>query len=140
MTIYPGLLAALVVALLLTVISVAIGRRGPWGASWAFFLVLFLALWMVAIYIPAAGPVYLGIAWLPIIIAGILLALLLAAAIPDVNHWRDESIRDTETSKVTGLDNKPDIRQTRIGRFFWILILLMVAAIIIGMTNPQPAL
>jgi hypothetical protein len=81
--------------------------------------------------------VYLGIAWVPIIIAGILLAVLLAAAIPDTN--RDQSLRDTQSSKVSQADEQ-DVRNTSVGRFFWILILLMITAIIIGMMNPQPAL
>jgi hypothetical protein len=102
-----------------------------------FFLILFLSLWIVSIYIRSVGPVYLGIAWVPIIIAGILLAVLLAAAIPDTN--RDQSLRDTQSSKVSQADEQ-DVRNTSVGRFFWILILLMITAIIIGMMNPQPAL
>lgn len=137
---YPGLFAALFIALLLTGIAVAAGRRGPWGAAWALFLVLFLALWMVALYTRAVGPVYFGIAWLPIIIAGILLIFLLVAAIPDANHWRDEAMRNSETGKVSEADQAPVVPRKGTGRLFWILILLMVAAIMIGMVNPQQAL
>jgi hypothetical protein len=63
--------------------------------------------------------------------------VLLAAAIPDTN--RDQSLRDTQSSKVSQADEQ-DVRNTSVGRFFWILILLMITAIIIGMMNPQPAL
>jgi amino acid transporter len=134
---YTGFISALVVSVVITVIAVVAGRKGPWGTAWTFFLILFLSLWIVSIYIRSVGPVYLGIAWVPIIIAGILLAVLLAAAIPDTN--RDQSLRDTQSSKVSQADEQ-DVRNTSVGRFFWILILLMITAIIIGMMNPQPAL
>lgn len=137
---YAGFFAALFMALFLTAIAVVTGRRGPWGAAWALFLVLFLALWMVAIYVRSVGPVHFGIAWLPMMIAGILLAFLLAAVVPGASHWRDESMRNTETGKVSEANDPPAIPRTGTGRLFWILILLMVAAIIIGMVNPQPAL
>lgn len=136
---FSGLIAALVVAIVMTVIVVALGRRGPWGSAWTFFLVIFLALWIVSIYIRSVGPVYYGIAWMPIIIAGTLLALLLAAAIPDANHWRDRNIRERKESPADS-GEAALLPQTGAGRFFWILILLMIMAIIIGMTNPQPAL
>lgn len=137
---YSGLIASLIVAIVFTVIVVALGRRGPWGSAWTFFLVVFLSLWIVSIYMKALGPVYFGVAWLPLLIAGTLLALLLAAAIPDANHWRDRSLRErTQTeADITGATSI--LPRTGASRFFWILILLMIMAIIIGMTNPQPAL
>jgi hypothetical protein len=137
---YLNIVAALVVALVITAISVALGRRGPWGSVWTFFLVMFLSLWIVAIYIRASGPVYFGIAWTPIFVAGILFALLLAAALPDANHWRDEILRDSDTGKVVELNNEPNLSIKPLGKFFWVLIILMVVAIIVGMINPQAAL
>lgn len=132
---YSGLIAALLIALVLTFISVFfLRRKGPWGSAWTFFLVLFLALWAVSIYIAPAGPIYYGVAWAPLLIAGILLAVLLIASMPDANHWRDENIRTTEAQA------QPYDRPTAIGRFFWTLIILLAIAIMIGMINPQKAL
>jgi hypothetical protein len=132
---YQGLFGALAVAFILTCVIVAVGRRGPWGTAWTFFLVLFLALWIVSLYVRAVGPVYYGIAWLPIVIAGLLLTLLLIAVVPDANNRKNESVQGDLT-----IDQRSDINNSGVGRFFWVLIVLMVAAIVVGMMNPQPAL
>ena len=132
---YQGLLAALVVAVVMTGIIVALGRKGPWGTVWTFFLVLFLALWIVSLYVRAVGPVHFGIAWLPIVIGGLLLTVLLLAVVPDANFRRNERLQ-----KEVEVDQSNELQSTGVGRFFWVLIFLMVAAIMIGMMNPQPAL
>jgi hypothetical protein len=131
---YSGLVAALLISLLLTLISVFLFRRkGPWGSAWTFFLVVFLTLWVVSIYIAPIGPIYIGIAWAPLIIAGILLTILLIASMPTANDWRDESIKSTSETKKESL-------QRPVSRFFWVLIVLLAMAIMIGMMNPQKAL
>jgi hypothetical protein len=130
---YSGLVAALLVSLLLTLASVFLLRRkGPWGSAWTFFLILFLALWLVSIYISPVGPIYVGVAWAPLIIAGILVTTLLIASMPSANDWRDESIKSEET--------KSQHSSRPMGRIFWILIILLAMSIMIGMMNPQKAL
>ena len=133
---YSGLFAAALIALVLTITSVFfLGKRGPWGSIWTFFLVLFLTLWTVSIYVAPIGPVYWGVAWIPIAIAGLIVTALLIAAMP---HG-DRAYREREVD-VAGARNEPDRSMHGAGRFFWILVILFVAAIIIGMVNPQKAL
>lgn len=136
-----GLIAALLIALLITAIAALIfRRRGPWGTVWTFFLFLFLALWTVSIYIRNVGPLYWGIAWLPLLLAALVLAFLLLSAFPDVNQWRDESLRDSQTSKITPAENIGDVSQPRTGGLFWFMIIILIIAIVVGMANPQMAL
>jgi hypothetical protein len=136
--VYSGLFAAALVSLILTLVSVFfLRKRGPWGSIWTFFLVLFLTLWTVSIYVAPVGPMYWGIAWIPIVIAGIILTALLIAAMPHPGQSRDQVKEYTET---TSIDGKSDFPATPIGRFFWVLIILFVIAIIIGMANPQTTL
>ncbi len=131
---YSGLVAALLIALVLTFISAFLLRRtGPWGSAWSFFLVIFLALWAVAIYIAPVGPIYQGVAWAPLVIAGVLLAILLIASMPNANDWRDSNIKEDSKRESSALP-KP------INRFFWVLLVLLAAAVMIGMMNPQKAL
>ena len=131
---YSGLVAALLISLLLTLISVfLIRRKGPWGSAWTFFLVIFLTLWLVSIYVAPVGPIYIGIAWAPLLIAGILLTILLIASMPNANDWRDENIKPTSETKIETV-KRP------VSKFFWILIVLLAMAIMIGMMNPQKAL
>jgi hypothetical protein len=135
---YSGLFAAALIALMLTIVSVFfLGRRGPWGSIWTFFLVLFLALCIVSIYVAPIGPVYWGVAWIPITIAGIIIAVLLIAAMPHPTHRRDAVGTDRDTTEVS---IKSDSSVTPVGRFFWVLIILFVIAIMVGMINPQSAL
>src|SRR5688500_557401 len=135
-----GLIAALLIALLITAIAALIfRRRGPWGTTWTFFLFLFLALWTVSIYIKNVGPVYWGIAWLPLLFAAVVIALLLVSIIPDANHWRDESLSDSKTSKVSSVKEIRDVSRTHSGGF-WFMIVILIVAIVLGMANPQMAL
>jgi hypothetical protein len=134
---YSGLFAAALIALVLTITSVFfLGKRGPWGSIWTFFLVLFLTLWTVSIYVAPIGPVYWGVAWIPVVLAGIIVTALLIAAMPHNEKGYNEREVD-----VAGVRNEPDRSSTHgAGKFFWVLIILFVAAIIIGMVNPQKAL
>lgn len=133
---YSGFFAAALIALILTISSVFfLGKRGPWGSLWTFFLVLFLTLWTVSIYVAPIGPVYWGIAWIPLVIAGLIIAALLIAAMPNVDTAYDEPEVD-----VSGTREKTYAPTRGAGKFFWVLIVLIVIAIVIGMLNPQKAL
>lgn len=133
---FPGLFAAALIALILTVVSVFfLGKRGPWGSMWTFFLVLFLTLSTVSIYAAPIGPRYWGIAWIPIVVAGIIVTILLIAAMP--HPTRKDGRDDKEANEVYA---KPDFPVTPVGRFFWVLVIMFIIAIIIGMANPQSAL
>lgn len=134
---YSGFFAAALIALILTITSVFfLGKRGPWGSIWTFFLVLFLTLWTVSIYVAPIGPVYWGIAWIPLAIAGLIVTALLIAAMPHADYAPDES--DVNIAGTNGQSNRSSSRGA--GKFFWVLIILFVMAIMIGMVNPQKAL
>jgi hypothetical protein len=136
---YSGLFAAALIAFILTAVSVFfLRRRGPWGSIWTFFLVLFLALCTVSIYLAPIGPVYWGIAWFPMMVAGIIITILLIAAMPHPTERPDTAIGDQVDT--TGADIKSHFPVTPVGRFFWALIILFVIAIVVGIANPQRAL
>ena len=133
---YSGFFAAALIALILTISSVFfLGKRGPWGSIWTFFLVLFLTLWTVSIYVAPIGPVYWGIAWIPLVIAGLIISALLIAAMPNVDSAYGEPDVD-----VSGTHEKTYESTRGAGKFFWVLIVLFVIAIVVGMLNPQKAL
>jgi hypothetical protein len=133
---YSGFFAAALIALALTVASVFfLGKRGPWGSIWTFFLVLFLTLWTVSIYVAPIGPVYWGVAWIPLAISGLIITVLLIAAMP---HPGGPS-REKENVTIPS-DTNPNFGHGTGSKFFWALIILFIIAIIIGMTSPQRAL
>jgi hypothetical protein len=135
-TSYAGLMAAALIALVLSVTAVFfLGKKGPWGSLWTFFLILFLAIWTVSIYMAPIGPMYWGIAWVPLTIAGLILTTLLIAAMP-----HETSSTDVDRKTASDTSRESHFFVPAIGRFFWALIILLVMAIMIGMLNPQRAL
>jgi hypothetical protein len=137
MGMYSAIMAAIGVALVLTILFVALGTRGPWRAAWTLFLVLFLAMWATGLYVSPVGPVYWGIAWVPIIFAGILFSVFLIAVMPDAGRIKRRSRNSkvetaNKDANLTNLDST-EITSATIGGFFWILIILFTIAIIIGL-------
>jgi hypothetical protein len=130
---YSGLVAALLISSFLTIISAfLIRKKGPWGSAWTLFLVVFLTLWAVSIYLAPVGPTYQGVAWAPLLIAGVLLTLLLIASMPGANEWRDESMESQRPPKK--------VIQGKASPLFWVVIVMLAIAVMIGMINPQKAL
>ena len=102
--------------------------RGPWGAFWVFLLILFLSAWVGRLWIAPAGPVIWGFAWLPVIFFVLIIALAIAVASPREEE-RTVDYEDTRT-EVTEGDRQA---AAAFGIFFWILLLILIAAIIAGL-------
>ncbi len=119
------LLFAFVIALILvSVISFGFGRPGPWGGFLWFFLLVFLGAWAIGVWVPA-GPLFWGVAWVPIFFGAILLALLIAAIPPSepAPPRTLEAGEPVEPASSAG---------AAVGVFFWILLLLLVIAVAWG--------
>ena len=121
------LLFVLFLSLILTLIFAVGFRRHAWGGGLVFFfLILFLATWAGGMWITPFGPVWRGVAWLPFIFVGIIIALLLTAVMrPDRIRPRDEGGVEMQTPS----DNRP---ATALDLFVWILIGSLLVAIAIG--------
>lgn len=103
-------------------------RRGPWGSLWAYILILIAGMLSFSIWTEPYGPVLWGIGWIDILIVGILLALLLAAASPAPN-----STIPREGEQEILPEEEDTYNKYAIGSFFWVLILLFIVLIIVGM-------
>jgi hypothetical protein len=62
--------------------SFVFGTRGPWNSFLWFFLVVSIFSWAGGIWLVPFGPLWHGTNWLPIMLMGIFIALLLVAASP----------------------------------------------------------
>lgn len=84
------LLFAFFIALFLAAILSAAARgHGTDGAiALPLFLVLLLVTWAGGIWIRPFGPAFMGVSWLPFLLAGVIAAFLLAAL--DAARSRDE--------------------------------------------------
>lgn len=149
MEVLGGVLGAILIAIFISAIFYfALNARGPWGSLWTFFLVLLLVVWAASLWVRPIGPVYWGIAWIPLFFVGILMALLLAA-IPAYGT-REAEIEDTgedviiveEKSRVAEnpqIDPAEAERRSEINRTaatvtgtFWVLLVILLIVIILG--------
>jgi len=124
------MLFALCMAMLFTLIfAIGLRRTGPWSNVWVFFLIVFLAAWAGELWISPAGPVFIGIAWLPILFLSFLLAVLLASFTPP---QRPEPKVET-ISEVKGKEAAVRIFDA----FFWTLLIGLVVIIVLGYVAPR---
>ncbi|MDX1629407.1 MAG: hypothetical protein R3345_11945 [Fulvivirga sp.] len=109
--------------LILTLLFVfALGSRGPWGSGWTVFLFFLLAIWAASIWIrPGLGPIYYDIAWVPVLIAGLIFFVLLLAVTPP----RDRTTSYKEKEKEAVIAGGTML-------FFWILLVIMAVLVALG--------
>lgn len=92
------------------------GTRGPWNSFLWFFLLVSLFSWAGGIWLVPFGPLWHGSNWLPIVLMGILISLLLVAASP-----RPSRKRVTEQEKVV-----VDANKAIENGILWILIIILL--------------
>jgi hypothetical protein len=122
-------LFALVFALLLTgIFTATFRRRGPWDIWWGFLLVIFLGIWAAGLWITPVpfGPTWLTLSWLPALIVGVFLALLLAAATPP------QPPRTPRTRRAAPGEEVEETTLIALDVFFWVLVVGMVLSIILA--------
>lgn len=140
MEIFGGILGTILVAILISALFYyAFNARGPWGSFWSFFLVLLLIIWAASLWVRPIGPVYWGVAWIPLFFVGLLFALLLAA-IPTSDTRdviREDEIAEAERERQvnpTEAERRRDINRTAatVSGTFWILMVVLLLVIIVG--------
>ncbi|QSE95895.1 hypothetical protein [Fulvivirga lutea] len=114
-----------VFALLITAISgLAFKTHGPWGSYWPSFLLTFLFIWVVSLWTEPVGPVYYGVSWVPIIFAGVIMAILLAAVTPpQLRRQRKIILKDNKEDRNPGT-------AIALGILFWVVIIILIVGII----------
>jgi hypothetical protein len=125
------LLVALFVAMLLTVLfSVLLGAGGPWSGYWIYFLVILLVAWVAGMWVRPFGPTVWGVYWFPVLLFGLIAALLIAAV--------------TKPARPPGETSRPAERSegeeealaagaaVSLGVFFWFLLLVLLFALVIA--------
>lgn len=130
---------AIVLALIFTIfIPLLFKRRGP-GGIWVFFLILFLSLWAGGLWLYPAGPYFWGVSWLPLLVLGTIIALILIA-VEDNTQNRPEGYGNTTERPVT-VNEKQQRDAAKISLYFWIIMILLAVAILSGYyINQNPEL
>lgn len=121
----------LLIAVILSFIFTAGFRnRGPWNNFWILILVLFLGMGAVNVWFAPVGPIWYGVAWLDLLVFGIILALLLGAS-AEAGQRNNYRLRPTEVDVVAEAKEEPGAIQL-FGFFFWFFMIVIIIAIIIG--------
>ena len=135
--VFFDLLFAFLVALILgTVFTVGFRRYGPWS-NLVFFLIVFLAAWAGGIWFAPAGPFVWRLYWIPFLVIGLIVALLIAATGPSPSRPSRGSLRQTEETQAretTGarrIFNAAGETFGALGVFFWSLLILLALVIVI---------
>lgn len=121
---FKHLLFAVLVSLILTgVFILGFRKRGPWDSFLIFFVVVALGTWAGGIWFPALGPSAWGIHWLPFLMVGLIISLLLVAAMPPVPS--ETTVLFVEKGK------EPEVKKKMVlSVYFWLMVLALVVSIV----------
>lgn len=118
-------LFAMTIALMITIVfAVAFKTRGPWGSVWAFFLIIFLAVWAASLWVNPAGPEVFGYSLIPIALVGVIFALIIAS-----------SVSTGSQAEIKSPSSDPSLRKSNFSGFsvyFWLTLLMLSIIIIFG--------
>jgi hypothetical protein len=124
----PEFVFALIAAAMLSLLLVGGLKRsgpGPLQGVLFFFLLIFFAAWAGGVWLRAFGPELWGASWLTIAVVGVAVMLILAAATPPVQEHVAPGPGEAEEH-----EEEPEAVEVAFGALFWLLILLLAAAII----------
>lgn len=124
---FVHLLFAFIIGLLLAVIFAGVSRRKEWNLFWMFFLIIFLGSWAGGMWIRPFGPPVYDVYWMPVLFAGVLIALLLVTLLPPPRRESSDTVELVEAGEeASGSDS------IVFGFFFWLLITVLIVTIVAG--------
>ena len=116
---------ALVIALLFVILFAIVFRyRGPWNSMLWFFLIVLLATWAGGVWLTPVGPAVRGFHWMPFLMTGLIVSLLLAAATVPTKEKPTIELIDEKERRA-----KRRAAGTALGIAFWVLSILLLVAI-----------
>ena len=108
---------SLAIGLLLTALfGAGLRMRGPWESLFVFFCLVSLSAWAGGSWMSPHGPVLWGVSWVPFLVIGSVIALILAAT--PQRETSDQQEKELEREEVI------------LGNVFWILIGVLGAVIV----------
>lgn len=122
--IYKIIFAFLLAILLSLVLYYALRNKGPWNNIWLTFIFIFLGIWAASLWISPIGPVYMGVAWVPLFFVGIILMLIIASGkSPTRDDWKKKEVK---------MDPRKEPAVISVSIFFWIMLLILMIIIVLG--------
>jgi hypothetical protein len=122
---FGDILIALAAAFILTVVfSYSFGRTSAWPGVILFFIFVFLASWTGGLWV-TTGPAYRGLSWVPYVVAGLIIAVILA--------WVTAQKGLQMKQPQSGVREEVQPAESPLTDVFaWVLIGLFIALIIIA--------
>jgi hypothetical protein len=104
--------------------------HGPWNSFLWFLVVILLSAWGGGLWIEPFGPTSFGVAWMPFLLTGIFMALLLTAVTPQaVRRRHREGGRHGMGAARRGNADEVETLET-FDRFFWMLVLVLAVCVL----------
>lgn len=132
---FAELIGSLFIAVFITTIFYfALKSRGPWGSFWIFFFVVLMIVWAASLWINPAGPVFLGVAWVPLLVIGFLVGLLFIALpkAPDSRRPFERKREISDDPRELSGEDEPTDAAIKVSGIFWVLIVALFLAVILG--------
>ena len=127
-------IALLIGLLLVLLFSALLRNRVPWGSVWIFLLIVFLVTWAGGIWIGPFGPTIFDVAWLPFLIVGIFITVLLAATVPPQSAPPKPKKETIEQARRT---EPAQSALSGLTLFFWLSLVLTIIVIILAYAIPN---
>jgi len=132
----PDLIFSFFLALVISAIFAGVMlRKGPRKGFLPFFLAIFLAVFAAGVWGKPSGAPLTGANWLPFLVAGVLMALLLSALAPRYPKLDRKTQLDREETmelldEIEREKETADLAYLSFSLFFWVCIALLIIAII----------
>ena len=125
--VFTNIIFSFLIALIITSLFVWIKYRKErriWEKRiWPLFVVIFLATWATSIWVTPTGLVAAQYAWVPMLVAGIILAIVVGTFLPS------ESEKDIDKEERPQ-QIKNNVKSTNI--WFWVLVIILIIPIVLG--------
>ena len=109
--------AFIVAVALAALISLGLRRGNRWVQFTGLFIIIFFVTWAAGIWIMPIGPAFWGTTWIPFLVAGIVVTLLLAAlSFP----FRQTPVKSGEA----------EVENRLLNIFFWFLLAILISVIV----------
>ena len=134
--------AAAIVALVFTLVFFyAFKTKGTWKKLWPVFIILPLAVWAAALWLSPVGPIYWGMALIPLSFIGLLIVLLFTAMPTYKKKRKNKSTTFRVFRDKYAIPIKKEYGSvSALGITVWIFICLFLLVVIVGYFFIAPAI
>jgi hypothetical protein len=125
MVVTDFLFALVVTFVIFLIFSRGFQRTGPFAGVVWFFLMILFASWAGGVWVRPIGPALWGVYWVPFVMVGLLVALLLFASTPTQPFVKPPRPLDDQAEAEV----EAEVLGATLGASFWVMLIFLVIAI-----------